>query len=206
MSEGDFESLHEGEYSILEVHRYRPFVFAIVGVWVLAELLVMGAFYAISANYNSSGVGYLYLGFLALTILIIVIGYAFVQTYLRNQLIITNQRIISTIQHGLLGQHIAQCSLEFIQDVSTDHQNVMAALLDYGDLSLETSGNLGTFSFSACPHPRRVAALIVRLCRERKLEIGAPQQTPTLPAGPVSLDADFELPKPPREYSSHQVI
>ncbi|HUC20211.1 MAG TPA: PH domain-containing protein [Candidatus Polarisedimenticolaceae bacterium] len=211
----EFELLHSGEHTIMDVRRYRPFILGIVSVWTLAELLILGAFYLVSHHYHGRGVEYLYLGLLAIAILIIVIGYAFVQTYIKNRLIITNSRVIVITQHGLMGQRIAQCSLEFIQDVSSDHQNLMAAILDYGNLSVETSGKEGTLSFTACPNPRKVTALIVRLCRERKQEgfgppvvslepetspADTPVNTPAIPSLPkpsVSLDAEFEIPKPP---------
>jgi hypothetical protein len=206
----DLELLHDDEYQIMEVRRYRPFILGIVGVWALAEALIAGAFYMVHTYYHAVGKDSLYLGLLAVAILIVVIGYAFIQTYIRNRLIITNSRIIITTQHGLLGQRIDQCGLEFIQDVSSDHRNLIAVILDYGNVHVETSGNDGSFSFSACPQPKKVVALIVKMCRQKKQVLHHSDPSVSLEASPrmlaipkqnVSLDADFELPKPPFQAS-----
>jgi hypothetical protein len=156
------------------------------------------------SRYFHGAPGYLYLALAALAALIVMIAYAFIQIYTRNRLVLTNKRVIIFTQHGLNGHRVAQCHLDFIQDVSTDHPNFFAEMFDYGNISLETSGKEESFIFHTSYRPSLVATRIVNLCRLAKEQGSVPeaQSQPLSETGPaVSLDAPFELPEVPREVS-----
>lgn len=196
--------LNDDEYIEMDVHRYRPFIIGIIATWAVPEILIAWGFYKVSQLGVHHAVGYLYLGLAAMAALVAVLAYAFIQIYTRNRLLLTNKRVIIFTQHGLNGHKVAQCHLEFIQDVSTDHPNYFAEMFDYGDVSMETSGREENFIFHTSARPSLVAARIVTLCRmakEGRNESYAEQPE----AGPtVSLDIPdvaFELPNVPGRVS-----
>lgn len=199
----EIDALHEGEQIEINLRRYRAFIVGIVVVWVVPTLLIMLGFYLVLLNSAqiTQGVEYLFLGLTALEALVVLIAYGSVQIYTRNRLIVTNKRIIIVTQHGLSGHRVAQCQLEFIQDVSTDHPNFLAELLDYGDISFETSGKEEVFAFRTCRNPHKVAAKIVKLCRKIEstaIDTGVRTTIPRNGAPKEDLlDAEFELPAPP---------
>lgn len=78
--------------------------------------------------------------------------------------IVTNERVIAIVQHGLFHREVRQARLFQIQDVRTTVKGPIQMLFHYGDLHVETAGmEHGEFLFDNIPNPNAVARKIMEL-------------------------------------------
>lgn len=78
--------------------------------------------------------------------------------------IVTNERIIAIVQHGIFHRTVSEARLFQIQDVSTGVKGPIQMLFSYGDLKVETAGlHEGEFHFDNIPEPNKIARRIMEL-------------------------------------------
>ena len=185
--------LEDGERLELDVRRFGLGSAVLIATWALPEILVLlgGYFVFRFSDRIGPGAAYLYLALLAIFILFALIAYATVIIYQRNRLILTNRRIIFITQYGLSGHRVAQCHLEFIQDVSTSHDHVIAEMFDYGDITIETSGKSERFVFPTCKDPHKVAARIVRACKQVDFKPKSEEQVKNLGLSEATIETNL---------------
>lgn len=86
----------------------------------------------------------------------------------------TNERIVSIEQRGLFSRTIAEQKLFRIQDVNAEVHGLIATVLDYGTITIQTAGAEKVFFFKQVPRPHKVARHITQLVewdkRERRLD------------------------------------
>jgi hypothetical protein len=86
--------------------------------------------------------------------------------------IVTNERIINIDQKGFFNREISELKLTKIQDVTSEIIGVIPTLLDYGDIYVQTAGEVEHFKFLQIPHPNEVKNLIVQLQEKERKEEG----------------------------------
>lgn len=75
----------------------------------------------------------------------------------RNDIyVITDERVVDVEKIPLIYEHKREASLEKIQDVRYLQEGFIAKALDFGNVRLETAGEMGEFTFDFVPHPREV--------------------------------------------------
>lgn len=79
----------------------------------------------------------------------------------QNELIITNENIIQSLQFSLFDKQVSQLNLAKIQDVSVDQNGILANMLDFGVVEIETAGEVSNFRFIHAPQPNVVAKIII---------------------------------------------
>lgn len=77
--------------------------------------------------------------------------------------IITDRRIIDSMQHGFFNRTVSELHLARIQDISVKTEGVIQTLLKFGDLHVQTAGTEEKFFFSQVPNPERVKDEIMKL-------------------------------------------
>ena len=77
--------------------------------------------------------------------------------------LVTNERIVSIEQKGLFARSIAEQKLYRIQDVYAEVNGVIATLLDFGNITIQTAGTNEYFIFKKIPKPHEVARNIAKL-------------------------------------------
>jgi uncharacterized membrane protein YdbT with pleckstrin-like domain len=75
----------------------------------------------------------------------------------QNKFILTDKHIILIIQQGLFSRTVSQLTLSRLQDVKAVRKGVLATILNYGDIEIETAGEDENFIFSMAPHPQQLA-------------------------------------------------
>jgi hypothetical protein len=85
-----------------------------------------------------------------------------------NIYIVTNERIVDIDFMFLLYKHFSEAELGKIQDISFTSSGIMATLFNYGDVLVETAGELPNIEFTMVPHPQKIVETI------RTLEGGVP--------------------------------
>lgn len=164
-----FEGKKEGEEVVLYLHRHWwtitnkilgiflaalvPFIIiTIFGQELIANNLIPFFAFAWAAFY-------LALWFFLFYILTI---------YNLNSWIVTNMRIIDQYQHGFFNQEVAELSLVNIQDVSFKMEGMIATMMNYGCIEVQTAGNDQKFIFADIPNPQYVKDEIMKIAAAQK--------------------------------------
>lgn len=99
----------------------------------------------------------------AFTIGLLLIGILFAVTFMYNHtsLTITNKNVIQVMQKSLYERKVAHISLANVEDVSSEQRGLFANMFNFGTIKIETAGDHANFIFQLCPHPNRVARIIL---------------------------------------------
>ncbi len=88
--------------------------------------------------------------------------------------IITDQRIIDVEQHGLFHRTVSEITMERIQDITVEVPGLIATMLDFGTMRIQTAGELGEFIITEVPKCDRAKNIIVECQRKH---MSAPKST-----------------------------
>ncbi|MBI3576515.1 hypothetical protein HY086_00560 [Candidatus Gottesmanbacteria bacterium] len=89
-----------------------------------------------------------------------------------NIYIVTDRRIVDIDFYYLLFKRFSEAEVSKIQDISFTVGGIAATVFDYGNVLIETAGELPNLKFEAVPHPEKVVETIRSL--EPKIGGGAP--------------------------------
>jgi uncharacterized membrane protein YdbT with pleckstrin-like domain len=87
-----------------------------------------------------------------------------------NIYIVTNERIVDIDFYYLLYKKFAQAELTKIQDIRYTSGGILAAIFNYGNVTVETAGEAPNIDFELVPHPERVVETIRELTEHEKGE------------------------------------
>lgn len=79
--------------------------------------------------------------------------------------IITNRRLIDVEQHGLFSRTISELPMEKIQNVTLEIHGLMATILHFGNLKVETASR-STFVIRDAPHMYKAKGLILKYAHQ----------------------------------------
>jgi len=82
--------------------------------------------------------------------------------YYLDILIITDKRVIDIEQQGLFSRNIAVSGLEHIEDVTTEVCGLIATLLGFGNIRLQTAAESREFKAIGIPNPSDVRRRIMK--------------------------------------------
>lgn len=97
-------------------------------------------------------------------------GFALV-SFLRwffNIYIVTNERVVDIDFKFLLYKQFSEARLSKIQDLTYTSGGIIAAFFNYGDVKVETAGEVPNIEFEAVPHPEKVVQTISELMEKAK--------------------------------------
>ncbi len=77
-----------------------------------------------------------------------------------NIYIVTNERIVDIDFLYLLYKHSTVAELAKIQDISYTASGILATVFNYGNVMVETAGEIPSIDFEAVPHPDKVVETI----------------------------------------------
>lgn len=76
---------------------------------------------------------------------------------------ITTHRIVNREQIALFNRIVAELELRKIQDIAVEQKGLIATILDYGDVYIQTAGEKERFIFEQVPGPHQVARIIEQI-------------------------------------------
>jgi len=149
--------LEPGEHVVIIVHRHPIgiigiYVETLIGVITLVALTVLLAPDFIN---NLSGQSYriflagVLMGIVLLSLILFVATYI----YRQSRLIVSDKSLIQVIQRGLFVRKISRLSMSNVQDVTAEHNGILATIFAFGTLTIETAGQEDNFIFPWCPTP-----------------------------------------------------
>lgn len=83
--------------------------------------------------------------------------------YTLNTIVITNKRVIKNEQSGFFRYASAELDIAKIQDVSVKVHGILAAILRFGDLEIQTAGTQNKFLFDRLPNPEKIKTIVTGL-------------------------------------------
>lgn len=81
--------------------------------------------------------------------------------YYLDIFIITNKRIIDMEQKGLFSREISTLRLDRIQDVKVEVHGLIATLLKFGNINIQTAGEEKEFVLKGLPQPYKIKEAIM---------------------------------------------
>ncbi len=168
-----FETQEEAEKVILFLRQH----FIVNVPWILVAIVlviaptvifpilfrVLSLNMAFPASYYVVGTMFWYLATFGFT-LASFIGWFF------NIYIVTNERIVDIDFFYLLYKKFAQAELTKIQDINYTSGGIVAALFNYGNVTVETAGEAPNIIFEAIPFPEKVVETIRELTEHEERE------------------------------------
>jgi len=88
--------------------------------------------------------------------------------YYLDVLIVSDKKIVNVEQKGLFIREVSELKFERIQDVAVEVKGIIPTMLNYGDLYIQTAGEVERFVFRAMPDPYTVKNLIMGLQKEKQ--------------------------------------
>lgn len=78
-----------------------------------------------------------------------------------NVVVLTNKHIVDVSQKAFFARSVSTLALENIEDVSIDKNGFIGTIFDYGDLKIQTAGELPNFELKSVADPERVQRIIM---------------------------------------------
>ncbi|MES2087896.1 MAG: PH domain-containing protein [Patescibacteria group bacterium] len=82
--------------------------------------------------------------------------------------IVTDKRIIDSIQRGFFRRIVSELHLDRVQDTSVNTTGLFQTIFKFGDVEVQTAGRENWFKFEKVPHPERVKDAIMQAVEEKK--------------------------------------
>jgi LPXTG-motif cell wall-anchored protein len=94
-------------------------------------------------------------------LLMFIIFFIILTNYYLDIVIITNKRVIDVDQLSLFARDIASTPIENVEDVKIEVLGVLATLFKFGNLHVQTAGQMRETVISGVRHPERAKDLIM---------------------------------------------
>lgn len=171
----------DSDETILRVIRKHPF-YIILQTMVLAALAVLPEIIIWLLNFASRGLGLLTNGSVTFSSIIsidlsaflfnlwilslwFIFVYRFTDYYL-DKWVITNQRIISVDQRGFFAREVSSVRYDKIQDATVETVGLLATILNFGTIRVQTAGSIPEFVMNLTPKPLLNKEFIIKVKEE----------------------------------------
>jgi uncharacterized membrane protein YdbT with pleckstrin-like domain len=134
-----------------------PPVFYLVFSGIFSSWLTNEYIYPIVVLFLS--IYYLYVWLLAF--------HSFVDYYL-DVWIVTTERIINIEQKGLFARTVSEQELFRVQDVTSEVHGFFETILNFGDVHIQTAGQIQRFIFKQVPQPSKIVQEVIQLSEKNK--------------------------------------
>ncbi len=91
-------------------------------------------------------------------------------TWFFNVSIVTEKRIIDIDFVNLIYKQISDTTIDRVQDITYKMGGVIRTIFNYGDVVVETAGEIPSFTFWAVPNPDQVTKIIEQLLMKEEQE------------------------------------
>ena len=195
----------EEDETLLAFRRRHPYTLALK-LLIPAFLLALPlAFWALTSDYGPSATHLLSLSYLFLGPLGALLFLWFYLDWLNDYCALTNRRLVWVEKVVFLSERREEMALERVQEVTLRRPHLLARLLGFGDIMVESAGTEGRLLLSSLPEPDQVREeILAQVERSRK---GRPEEVversvmaiqpgvSPLPRGALALLIDYLFPK-----------
>lgn len=162
-----------GEEIVMHLWRHWFIFFKIIVGFLFFSLLPVGLF--LFLNNTAPGILTNEIGRALLTVLaliyylaaLVIFFTAWTSVYL-DVYTITTHRIINREQLGLFNRTVSEIDLSRIQDVAAEQKGMLATFLNYGNVYIQSAGEVERFVFVQIADPYRIAKILEKLDENAK--------------------------------------
>ncbi len=166
-----FEGKKEGEEVIIFLHRHWITLFGQTLIILTGALLPFLAIFLFGGFISRTGSLPLFAAISAVYYLFLWYAFFYSLTmYTLDSWIVTNMRIINSVQTGFFNRQISELALDKIQDVTVHTKGALATFINYGDINVQTAGSERHFIFEQIGQPQAVKDQIMELVATKKHE------------------------------------
>lgn len=166
-------NLDKDEKLILEVrkHSFIFFVHSALSIlFAVLPLLGLSIFHAVHTTPLTAEVFWLEAFGYSLWLLVVwVVFFVYWTDYYLDVWYVTDRKIYDVLQDGLFHRQVSILHLENIQDITVSTHGIIATLLGFGDLHVQTAGETSTdFTIISAKDPNMVKDVISDLHQKRR--------------------------------------
>lgn len=144
-------NIEKGEKIIFEIRKHTFVLFTkmfsvIILAIIPAFLIKIVTQLGIVVNFGDKNALTIVVFFYAFWILIMwIVAFVFWTDNHLDVWVITNKKIIAIEQRGLFSREISYIHFDKVQDITTEVHGIMATILDYGEIHIQTAGEQKEF-------------------------------------------------------------
>jgi len=161
----DQDMLEPGECVLKVVRRSIVGLIAIYLVTTIAVVAIVTLIIVISpATFESTGnqdSGSISAIFGLSALLLALILFSITHVYRQSRLLVTDRSLVQIMQKTLFIRKVSRLSMSNVEDVSEEQRGILAAIFNYGTLTVQTAGTMENFIFTLCPNPASLADRII---------------------------------------------
>ncbi len=98
--------------------------------------------------------------------------------YYLDKWVITNKRIVTIDQVGFFNRDVSNFRIDKIQDIETKVFGLLETFIDYGDITIQTAGEMGDFTMRDVPAPANLKEIITHQQDAVAKEFTSPRLSP----------------------------
>lgn len=155
----DTQTVEENVILLLRRHWVTNLPWIFTAVILLFAPIILAPFPLL----NFLPLNYQFMAVIIFYLLVIAFIYEQFLSWYFNIYLITDQRVIDYDFFSLLYKRVTDADLEKIQDVSVKMGGVAQVLFNYGDVVVETAGEIPDINFDKVPNPTRIQTIIHEL-------------------------------------------
>jgi len=169
--ENHIPNRQKGEKLVLFLRRHWLIFLGYLVFYIFLAAIPFGIYYFLKINYSEYLTDQIIYPFLLLLAslyylyILLFLYHAFLD-YNLDVWIVTNKRIINIEQKGLFNREVAKHELSKIQDVTGMQKGVLQSIFKFGDVHIQTAGEIQRFVFYQIPNPFKVVKIINHLLEE----------------------------------------
>ncbi len=76
--------------------------------------------------------------------------------------VITNKRLIDVEQFGFFHREVSTLRMEQIQDITVETRGIVATLLNFGNIHVQSAAESREFTIRGIPNPKKIKELIFK--------------------------------------------
>ena len=164
-----FQGQHENEQVLRVIHRHWFNIIVHFSVVIFSGFFVIGSLSILPllSPAGLPGTSALF-HFIQNTALLSLWLYCFLVwiDYYLDVWIVTNERIVNIEQKGLFSRHISELRFSKVQDVTSSANGLIATILNFGDVYVQTAAEQERFIFRQVGNPFAIKDEIMRLARD----------------------------------------
>lgn len=161
----------ENEQTVYVLRRHWIVPAKIVVTTLLAAAIPLAIYYLILTDFPDLLAHEIFTPLLALFacffyLAVAMFGMQEIVDYYLDTWIVTTERVLDISQHGLFKRVSSELHLDDIVDVTSEVKGVVPTFLNYGDVIIQTAGEIVRFHFQQIPHPDEVRQMVLKLVDE----------------------------------------
>lgn len=178
-SANSFEGQRRGEEILLLLRRHHFIIITRIMLYLLGAIIPFIIGKAFLTYLSTHGFRELFFFLSSLWYMGLWLGaFHSLVIYSLSTVVVTNERIIDSDQHGLFNRKTAELNSDRIQDVSIHINGIIETVLKFGTVTVQTAASERQFVFYQIPEPDRVKDVIMQITSSRHSGIKSPPNTP----------------------------